>query len=116
MQKVVEDTLRSQFPNIKEINVASEPRLGTMLHMFISIDKQDDEEPRRLLDAAFAANAGIFPVSIITKRIVVVDDDVDVFNLEEVEWAIWTRLSREEKIMTLPKYNQTSSAHHLPKH
>lgn len=102
MQKVVEDTLRSQFPNIKEINVASEPRLGTMLHMFISIDKQDDEEPRRLLDAAFAADAGIFPVSIITKRIVVVDDDVDVFNLEEVEWAIWTRLSREEKIMTLP--------------
>ena len=38
---------------------------------------------------------------MIAKRIVVVDDDIDVFNLEEVEWAIWTRLSGAEKIMTI---------------
>jgi 2,5-furandicarboxylate decarboxylase 1 len=72
-----------------------------MLHIFISIAKQNDDEPRQLLDAAFKATAGIFPVSMITKRIVIVDDDIDVFNLEEVEWAIWTRLSRADKVMTI---------------
>ena len=102
MQKIIEENLKAQFPNIKDINVACEPRLGAMLHMFISIDKQNDDEPRKLIEAAFAATAGIFPVSMITKRIVVVDDDVDVFNLEEVEWAVWTRLSREDKVITLP--------------
>ncbi len=102
MQKIVEENLKAQFPNIKDINVACEPRLGAMLHMFISIAKQNDDEPRQLIDAAFAATAGIFPVSMITKRIVIVDDDVDVFNLEDVEWATWTRLSREDKIVTLP--------------
>jgi len=101
MQKIIEENLKAQFPNIKDINVACEPRLGAMLHMFISIDKKDDAEPRKLLEAAFAATAGIFPVSMITKRIVVVDDDVDVYNLEDVEWAIWTRLSSEDKVMTL---------------
>lgn len=101
MQRIVAENLREQFPSIREINVACEPRLGAMLHMFISIDKTSDDEPRKLLDAAFAATAGIFPVSMITKRIVVVDSDVDVFDLEEVEWAVWTRMSRAEKIFTL---------------
>jgi 2,5-furandicarboxylate decarboxylase 1 len=102
MQKIIEANLRQQFPNIKEINVACEPKLGAMLHIFISIDKQNDEEGRKLLKAAFAATAGIFPVSMIVKRIVIVDDDVDVYNLEDVEWAIWTRLSGAEKIMVMP--------------
>jgi 2,5-furandicarboxylate decarboxylase 1 len=102
MQKAVEDTLCKQFPNIKENNVACEPRLGTMMHMFISIDKTSDAEPRKLLDAAFDASAGLFPVSMIVKRIVVVDSDVDVFDLEDVEWAIWSRMSKADKIRALP--------------
>ncbi len=102
MQSVVEQKLKEQFPNIREINVACEPRLGTMLHMFISIDKQSDAEPAELIEAAFAADAGLFPVSVVTKRIVVVDSDVDVFSLEDVEWATWSRLSRADKIRTYP--------------
>jgi len=102
MQKAVEDNLRNQFANIRDINVACEPRLGTMLHMFISINKTADTEPRELIDAAFAASTGLFPVSMIVKRIVVVDSDVDVFDLEDVEWAIWSRLSKADKIKVLP--------------
>ena len=65
------------------------------------MDKQNDEEPGKLIDAAFKATAGIFPVSTITKRIIVVDKDIDVYNLEEVEWAVWTRLSSADKVVTL---------------
>jgi 2,5-furandicarboxylate decarboxylase 1 len=39
---------------------------------------------------------------MITKRIVVVDSDVDVFDLEDVEWATWTRLSKADKIFIMP--------------
>ena len=102
MQKIIADNLRSQFPNIRDINVACEPRLGAMMHMFISISKSDDDEPRRLLEAAFVATAGFFPVSMITKRIVIVDDDIDVFDLEDIEWAFWTRLSTADKIVVIP--------------
>jgi 2,5-furandicarboxylate decarboxylase 1 len=101
MQQIIAQNLREQFPNISDINIACEPKLGAMLHIFISIDKQDDAEPKRLLEAAFAATAGIFPVSMITKRIVVVDQDVDVYDLEDVEWAIWTRMSTTDKVMKI---------------
>jgi 2,5-furandicarboxylate decarboxylase 1 len=101
MQQIIAQNLREQFPNISDINIACEPKLGAMLHIFISIDKKDDEEPLRLLEAAFAATAGIFPVSMITKRIIVVDDDIDVYDLEDVEWAVWTRLSRADKVMKI---------------
>jgi UbiD family decarboxylase len=33
---------------------------------------------------------------------VVVDEDIDPFNLEDVEWAIWSRLGDARKIITLP--------------
>ena len=60
------------------------------------------QEPFELIDAAFAADAGLFPVNVVTKRIVVVDSDVDVFDLDDVEWATWSRLSRADKIRTYP--------------
>jgi len=99
---MLEAELRKQFDNIVEINVACEPKLGTMLHIFISIDKKSDDEPEKLIRAAFAADGGLFPVSVITKRIVIVDDDIDPFNLEDVEWAVWSRLSTEKKLIVIP--------------
>jgi 2,5-furandicarboxylate decarboxylase 1 len=39
---------------------------------------------------------------MITKRIVIVDDDIDVFDLEDIEWAFWTRLSTADKIVVIP--------------
>ncbi len=98
---ILEKNLREQFDNIKQINVACEPKLGTMLHIFISINKKSDEEPEKLIRAAFAADGGIFPVSTITKRIVIVDEDIDVYNLEDVEWAVWSRLSDTRKIILI---------------
>ena len=38
----------------------------------------------------------------IAKHIVVTDEDIDVFNLEEVEWAIATRVQVENDVMILP--------------
>jgi len=100
---MLEAGLRKQFDNIVDINVACEPKLGTMLHIFISIDKKSDDEPEKLIRAAFAADGGLFPVSVITKRIVIVDQDIDVFNLEDVEWAVWSRLSTEKKLVIIPE-------------
>jgi 3-polyprenyl-4-hydroxybenzoate decarboxylase len=41
-------------------------------------------------------------VSHITKRIVVVDDDVNVHDLNDVEWAIWTRVAAAGKFRVIP--------------
>jgi UbiD family decarboxylase len=55
-----------------------------------------------LIEAAFKAAGGFFPVSHITKRIVVVDDDINVHDLNDVEWAIWSRVAEASKFRVIP--------------
>ncbi|MEW6622327.1 MAG: UbiD family decarboxylase [Bacillota bacterium] len=53
-------------------------------HAIISIDKKHEGEAKNAIFAAFSSSQEI-------KHVVVVDSDVDIFNMEEVEWAIATR-------------------------
>jgi 2,5-furandicarboxylate decarboxylase 1 len=39
----------------------------------------------------------------IIKHVVVVDDDIDIFNPEEVEWAIATRFRADRDIFVVPR-------------
>ncbi len=102
IERELAEELRRQLPQAHAIRVCMQPAFGSMAHVFISIAKRNDAEPAALIEAAFAAAGGYFPVSQITKRIVIVDDDIDVHDLAEVEWAIWTRTARAEKFCVLP--------------
>ena len=102
IQRALIGALRKQLPPFKDINVYLDPRFGSMAHIVISIAKQNDAEPGLLIDAAFKAAGGFFPVSHITKRIVVVDEDVNVHDLTDVEWAIWTRVAEASKFRVIP--------------
>lgn len=102
IQRALAGALRRQIPAIRDINVYLDPRFGSMAHIVISISKTSDAEPGAVIDAAFAAAGGFFPVSHITKRIVVVDDDVNVHDLNDVEWAIWSRVAEASKYRVIP--------------
>ncbi len=64
------------------------------LHAIISIDKQLDGDAKNALLAAFAAHPSL-------KHAVVVDSDIDVYNLAEVEWAIATRFQASEDLLVI---------------
>ena len=96
------EALRRQLPPIKDICVYLEPQYGSMAHIVISISKHSDAEPMALIDMAFKAAGGFFPVSHISKRVVVVDDDVNVHDMRDVEWAIWTRVADAGKFRVIP--------------
>ncbi len=102
IQRSVAASIVAVVPEIKNIDVLLEPAMGTLAHVVISIDKQSDAQPKDIIDRAFAADGPIFPVSKITKRIIVVDDDIDVHNPEDVQWAIWNRAATAEKFMIIP--------------
>lgn len=102
IQRALAGALRKQLQAIRDINVYLDPKFGSMAHIVISITKQNDAEPMALIEAAFKAAGGFFPVSHITKRIVVVDDDVNVHDLNDVEWAIWTRIAAAGKFRVIP--------------
>src|SRR6478736_5388266 len=74
--------------NVKDINVT----LGgcAFWHAVISIKKQPGEGKNALLAALSVMDL---------KHVVVVDDDIDVFDPTEVEWAIATRVQADRDVM-----------------
>jgi len=92
-EAAIYEAVSKVVPRVKAVNLS----LGGCgwLHAFISIEKQSDGDAKNALLAAFAAHPSL-------KHAVVVDDDVDVFNPKEVEWAIATRFQANEDLLIIP--------------
>ena len=80
--------LRTAGVQVKDINVT----LGgcAFWHAVISIKKQPGEGKNALLAALSVMDL---------KHVVVVDDDIDVFDAADVEWAIATRVQGDKDVM-----------------
>ncbi|MBD2843726.1 UbiD family decarboxylase [Paenibacillus sp. IB182496] len=88
-------TVKSVVPSLKTVNVPFYSRMNC----YISLHKERDADVKK---AAFAA-LNTEPENL--RHIVVVDDDIDVFNGEEVAWAIGTRFDAERDLLVIPKWN-----------
>lgn len=64
------------------------------LHAVASIKKKNEDDGRKALTAAFAGHKSL-------KHAVIIDDDIDVHNMQEVEWAIATRFQADRDILIL---------------
>lgn len=67
---------------------------GGWLYAVVSIRKNVDGDAKNAILAAFAAHPSL-------KLVVVVDEDVDVDDLNSVEWAIVTRMQPEEDVVII---------------
>jgi 2,5-furandicarboxylate decarboxylase 1 len=85
----IRQALKTAGVQVKDINVT----LGgcAFWHAVISIRKQPGEGKNALLAA----------LSVMDLKHVVVDDDIDVFDPTEVEWAIATRVQGDRDIMVI---------------
>jgi 2,5-furandicarboxylate decarboxylase 1 len=83
--------LRTAGVQVKDINVT----LGACAfwHAIISIRKQPGEGKNALLAALSVMDL---------KHVVVVDEDIDVFNATDVEWAIATRVQGDRDVIVIP--------------
>jgi len=91
--------VRNVVPEVKAVRLT--PGGCGWLHAVISVRKQSDGDPKNVIMAAFAAHPSL-------KYVVVVDDDVDVDNPTEVEWAIATRFRADEDLVII-KYARGST-------
>ncbi len=83
--------LKNAGVQVKDINVT----LGGcgFWHAVVSIRKQAGEGKNALLAALTAQDI---------KHVVVVDDDIDVFDATDVEWAIATRVQGDKDVIVIP--------------
>lgn len=92
------------------LNVSITPGGTSWLHAVVQIDKQHSEDGRRAAEAAFLGHGSL-------KHVVVVDDDVDIYDPNDVEWAIATRFQAHRDLMIWedqPSSSLDPSAHHVP--
>jgi 2,5-furandicarboxylate decarboxylase 1 len=87
------NALRRNLPNVRAVHVPH-TTCGAFM-AFISMKKIAEGEPQMAIMAALGTE-------LYTKYVIVVDDDVDIFNINDVMWALATRMRAEKDIILIP--------------
>lgn len=92
----------SIFRNVKQVvpglRAVSVP-VHARMHCYLSMKKEHDNDVTR---AAFTA-LNTEPENL--RAVIVVDDDIDVNNQRQVEWAIGTRFDADRDLQIIPRWN-----------
>jgi UbiD family decarboxylase len=92
------------------LNVSITPGGTSWLHAVVQICKQHADDGRKAGEAAFRGHGSL-------KHVVVVDDDVDLYDPHDVEWAIATRFQADRDLVVWsnqPSSSLDPSATHVP--
>ncbi len=68
---------------------------GSWLHGVVQIQKQNEDDGRKAIEAAFLGHKSM-------KHVIVVEDDVDIFDPIAIEWAIATRFQAHKDAIIMP--------------
>jgi 2,5-furandicarboxylate decarboxylase 1 len=71
------------------------------LHAVLQITKQNPDDGKKAIEAAFKGHKSL-------KHCVVVDDDIDIYDSDDVEWALATRFQADKAAVIMP--NQPGSS------
>src|SRR5690606_2486676 len=88
-------TVKEVVPSLKSVHVPYYSRM----HCYISLNKDRDSDVKK---AAFAA---LNTEQENLRAIVVVDEDINVFDGQEVAWAIGTRFDATRDLLIIPEWN-----------
>lgn len=85
------EALRRNFSNITNINY---PHSGTHYHCYVSIHNPLPGQAKQVI-------AMLFGLDMYLKLVIIVDDDIDVFNEQDVLWAVATRFQADRDTIIL---------------
>ena len=91
------------------LNVHVTPGGASWLHAVVQIDKRTPEDGLRAIEAAYRGHGSL-------KHVVVVDGDVNIFDPNDVEWAIATRFQADRDLVVFedqPSSSLDPSAKHM---
>ena len=84
--------LQRSFPGVLDVRLT---RGGTCrYHLVVKIDKKSNGEPKNIIMGAFGGHYDV-------KQVVVVDQDVDIDQPHEIEWAIATRFQADRDLIVV---------------
>jgi 2,5-furandicarboxylate decarboxylase 1 len=86
--------LRRNFPNVLDVHLS--PGGQMRFHLYVKIKKNQEGQGKNVILGAFAGSFDL-------KHVIVVDDDVDIHNPAEVEWAVATRFQADRDLVIVPE-------------
>jgi 2,5-furandicarboxylate decarboxylase 1 len=97
-----EPTIFSEVSKVCECkDVYITPGGCSWLHAVVQIKKRNPDDGKKTIEAAFKGHSSL-------KHCVVVDDDIDIYDPNDVEWAIATRFQADKDAVILPKQRGSS--------
>ncbi len=91
--------IKNMLPTVK--NVVLTEGGCCWLHAVVSINKQTQGDAKNVMMAALSAHPSL-------KHVVVVDEDINIFDPQDVEYAIATRVKGDDDIVIIPKARGSS--------
>jgi 2,5-furandicarboxylate decarboxylase 1 len=89
-----EPTIYREVAKVCEVkDVLVTPGGCSWLHGAVSIHKKNPDDGRKAIEAAFKGHKSM-------KHVFVVDDDIDIHNPSEIEWAMATRFQADKNMIT----------------
>lgn len=85
--------IRQATPNVKNVHIT--PASGCRYHAVVQLEQKHDGEAKNAMFAAFASSTEI-------KHVVVVDPDIDIYDPQDVEWAIANRVQAARDVFIVP--------------
>ena len=86
--------LKRNFPNVLDVHLS--PGGVMRFHLYVKIKKNQEGQGKNVILGAFAGSFDL-------KHVIVVDDDVDIHNPMEVEWAVATRFQADRDLVIVPE-------------
>ena len=84
--------IRQATPNIKNVHIT--PASGCRYHVVLQIAQKYEGEAKNAMFAAFASSTEI-------KHVVAVDTDIDIYDPQDVEWAIANRVQASRDVFVI---------------
>lgn len=91
-EPVIFKTVRQVVPRVHAVRLTEGG--CCWLHGVVSISKNREGDAKNAIMAAFTGHPSM-------KRVIVVDEDIDVFNDREVEWAVATRFQADRDLVVV---------------
>ena len=86
--------LRRNFPNVLDVHLS--PGGVMRFHLYVKIKKNQEGQGKNVILGAFAGSFDL-------KHVIVVDEDVDIHDPAEVEWAVATRFQADRDLVIVPQ-------------
>jgi 2,5-furandicarboxylate decarboxylase 1 len=86
--------LQRSFPNVRDVHLSHGG--ACRYHLYVQIRKRQEGEAKNIMLGAFAGHYDV-------KHVIVVDEDVDIHNPAEVEWAVATRFQADRDLVVVPE-------------